>query len=62
MPLSRLFILSLSLYSFSTFASIPSSIQLLPSGSRAAIVVESLHDQSIEFQQKENELLPQPVH
>lgn len=58
MPLSRLFILSLSLYSFSTFASIPSSIQLLPSGSRAAIVVESLHDQSIEFQQKENELLP----
>lgn len=58
MSFSRFTLLGLALFSCSSFASIQHALNTLPAGSRTAIVVENLTSQDIEFQQKQDELLP----
>lgn len=58
MLLSRYSLIALSLLSFSSVADINTSLSYLPAGSRTAIAVENLQSNKIEFQQKQNELLP----
>ncbi len=59
MSFSRFTLLSLALFSCSSFANnIQEHLDYLPSGSRAAVIVESLPTHDIEYQQKQNELLP----
>ncbi|PQJ88365.1 serine-type D-Ala-D-Ala carboxypeptidase [Aliivibrio sifiae] len=59
MSFSRFTLLSLALFSYSSFAhNIQENLDYLPPGSRAAIIVESLPTHDIKYQQKQNELLP----
>ncbi|MFA1562029.1 serine-type D-Ala-D-Ala carboxypeptidase [Aliivibrio fischeri] len=55
---SRYSLIALSLISFSSIADIKETLSSLPSGSRTAITVENLQSNKIEFQQKQDELLP----
>ncbi|MDD9157270.1 serine-type D-Ala-D-Ala carboxypeptidase [Aliivibrio sp. S4TY2] len=55
---SRYTLIALSLISFSSIADIKETLSSLPSGSRTAITVENLQSNKIEFQQKQDELLP----
>lgn len=58
MSFSRFTLLSLVLFSNASFATIQNTLNNLPSGSRAAITVESISSHDIEYQQKQDELLP----
>ncbi|MDD9195908.1 serine-type D-Ala-D-Ala carboxypeptidase [Aliivibrio sp. S3MY1] len=58
MSFSRFTLLGLALFSCSSSASIQHTLNILPAGSRTAIVVEEISSQDIEFQQKQDELLP----
>ncbi|MUL01979.1 serine-type D-Ala-D-Ala carboxypeptidase [Aliivibrio fischeri] len=55
---SRYSLIALSLISFSSIADIKETLSSLPSGSRTAITIENLQSNKIEFQQKQDELLP----
>lgn len=58
MSFPRFTLLSLALFSYSSFASLQHTLNALPAGSRAAIVVENISSHDIEYQQKQDELLP----
>ncbi len=58
MLVCRFSLLILTFFTFSSFANVQHSLNILPTGSRAAIIVENTISQNIEFQQKQDELFP----